>query len=417
MFAASEFHMTNVSHLFQAMKKPDLWPLYEGKMVHQFDHRFEEPRYWLNEKACRKAVLGAKHDAEQKLDYQDFRLGFRKVAHNTNERTMIATIIPPNFHAENFQSVKTYEGGKRLVSPEVMFYLCAVMNSFTLDYVLRLRVTANVNFFDVYQLPVPRLTAPDAAFGPIVKRAAQLFCTTSEFDALAKEVGLGSHESGVTARAARAKLRAELDGLIAHLYGLIESEFAHILDTFPLVAQPVKDAALEAYRMFAPKSADQQLAADIAKGESATLEFKSSARWDCKLNQASKVLEQVIVKTAAAFMNGEGGTLLIGVDDDGKVLGLEHDYKTLGKKQNREGFENWLTSLLLNEFGKDCAPLLQLAFCQSEGKDVCRVRVKPCSRPAFVKDGNAEHLFIRAGNSTRQLNTKEALDYCKQRWP
>lgn len=73
----------------------------------------------------------------------------------------------------------------------------------------------------------------------------------AEFDALAKEVGLGSHKSGVTAPAARARLRAELDGLIAHLYALTESEFAHILTTFPLVAQPVKDAALEAYRAVA----------------------------------------------------------------------------------------------------------------------------------------------------------------------
>jgi hypothetical protein len=247
----SEFHMTNDSHLFQATKKPGLWPLYEGKMVHQFDHCFEDPRYWLNEKVCRKAILGTEHDTGQKLDYQDFRLGFRKIARNTDERTMISTIIPPNFHAENFQSVKTYEDGKRLVSPEVMFFLCAVMNSLTLDYLLRLRVTANVNFFYVYQLPVPRLTAADAAFGPIVKRAAQLICTTTEFDALAKEVGLGSHKSGVTTLGARAKLRAELDGLIAHLYGLTESEFTHILTAFPLVAQPVKDASLEAYRAVA----------------------------------------------------------------------------------------------------------------------------------------------------------------------
>jgi hypothetical protein len=60
---------------------------------------------------------------------------------------------------------------------------------------------------------LPRVKATDAAFGPIVKRAAQLTCTTPEFDALAKEVGLGSHKSGVIAPAARAKLRAELDGL------------------------------------------------------------------------------------------------------------------------------------------------------------------------------------------------------------
>ena len=62
------------------------------------------------------------------------------------------------------------------------------------------------------------------------------------------QVGLRDHRDGVTDPAQRVQLRAELDGLVAHLYGLTESEFAHILTTFPLVAEPVKTAALQAYR-------------------------------------------------------------------------------------------------------------------------------------------------------------------------
>ena len=71
---------------------------------------------------------------------------------------------------------------------------------------------------------------------------------TAEFDGLAKEVGLKSHRQGVTDAVERAKLRAELDGLIAHLYGLTEAEFVHVLSTFPLVPDPVKLAAQNAYR-------------------------------------------------------------------------------------------------------------------------------------------------------------------------
>jgi hypothetical protein len=100
----------------------------------------------------------------------------------------------------------------------------------------------------MYTLRVPRLTAKDPAFAPIVARAAQLVCTTPEFDDLAAEVGLGSHKNGVTAPAQRAQLRAELDGLIAHVYGLTEAEFTHILSTFPLVADSAKAAALAEYR-------------------------------------------------------------------------------------------------------------------------------------------------------------------------
>ena len=81
-----------------------------------------------------------------------------------------------------------------------------------------------------------------------MERAAQLICTTPEFDDLANEVGLRSYREGVTDATGRAELRAELDGLIAHLYGLTEEEFAHILSTFPLVPDPVKVAAQNAYR-------------------------------------------------------------------------------------------------------------------------------------------------------------------------
>jgi hypothetical protein len=109
----------------------------------------------------------------------------------------------------------------------------------------------------VIALPVPRFGPKDTGFTPIVTRAARLTCTTPEFDDLAKAVGLAPHPNplpegegvqyGVTDPIERARLRAELDGLIAHLYGLTEAEFAHILGAFPLVAEPVKIAALNVY--------------------------------------------------------------------------------------------------------------------------------------------------------------------------
>jgi predicted HTH transcriptional regulator len=128
-------------------------------------------------------------------------------------------------------------------------------------------------------------------------------------------------------------------------------------------------------------------------------------------------MEQIVVKTVAAFLNSEaGGTLLIGVEDGGAVLGLEHDFKTLGKRQDRDGYENFLTTLLLATYGKDSSPLIQITFHSVDGKDVCRVVAKPSPKPVFIKDDKGEHLFIRAGNSTRLLSTKEAIDFCKIRW-
>jgi hypothetical protein len=134
------------------------------------------------------------------------------------------------------------------LQPAERLYLTTVLNSYVLDWFIRQSVTANVSFFFVYNIPVPRLSASDPRFGLIVQRAARLICTTPEFDDLAMAVGLKSHKDGATDSTERARLRAELDGLVAHLYGLSEEEFVHILGAFPLVAQPVKVAAHNAYR-------------------------------------------------------------------------------------------------------------------------------------------------------------------------
>ena len=82
-------------------------------------------------------------------------------------------------------------------------------------------------------------------FGPIVSRSARLICTSAEFAPLWASVFPGEP---MPTGADRAALRAELDALVAHLYGLSESEFAHILATFPLVKSDVKVAALAAFR-------------------------------------------------------------------------------------------------------------------------------------------------------------------------
>ena len=75
---------------------------------------------------------------------------------------------------------------------------------------------------------------------------------------MAQEVGLSSHQQGVTDDTERAKPRAELDGIITNLYGLTEDEFAYILTTFPIVSDTVKQSALAAYRTFAPMSEDAE---------------------------------------------------------------------------------------------------------------------------------------------------------------
>ena len=243
----AEFHMTNDSHLFKTKPSNNMLPLYEGKMIWQFDHQYSEPRFWIDENEGRTALI--KHnecDNGQLINYQQHRLGFRSAGENTNERNFISTILPRNVFCGNSIILST-----DLINGPVMLYLCANFNSFVLDYAIRLKISRNMNMFYIYQLPVPRLTEKDATFKHIVKIASKLICTTPEFDGLAKEVGLKGYEEGVTDPTERAKLRAELDGMIAHLYGLTEEEFAHILTTFPIVPEATKQAAMEAFKKLA----------------------------------------------------------------------------------------------------------------------------------------------------------------------
>jgi hypothetical protein len=404
----AEFHMTNDSYLFKTEQEKGCLPVYEGKMIWHFDHRLAEPKWWIPERDGRNALLGKELDLGQSLNYEFNRFAFRDITSSTNERTLVATVIPAKCFAGN-----TLVSTCSKLKGDLLTFIVAIFDSFVIDWMIRRKITSHCNMFYIYQLPVPRLTEKDVAFGPIVKRAARLICTVPEFDGLAKEAGLNNHKDGVTDPGERGKLRAEIDGLIAHLYGLTEDEFAHILNTFPIVPEATKQATMEAYKSFAPKSMDEQLAAEIAADESKVLELKSSARWDIKENRINKELEHEILKTVAAFFNTDGGTLFIGVDDNHKVLGLENDFKTLGKRQNRDAYENWLTTLLLEEFGKDKAPLIQIGFCELEGKEICRVATKPSPKPIYEKDGN---FFIRPGNSSRQLNAKEAVEYCKHHW-
>ncbi|MEI7469828.1 MAG: ATP-binding protein, partial [Chloroflexota bacterium] len=245
----AEFHMTNDSGLFKTEPGKGRLPLYEGKMIHQYDAYFAEPRYWVDEIEGRKAVLGrGVKDTGQVLDYQRYRLGFRAIARNTDTRTAIVGPVPSRVFCGNSLLVLHQDDINHKMTNNEVFFAQAALNSFVIDFFLRQMVSANINMFYLYQLPIPRLTTRDPAFAPLVKRAARLICTTPEFDALAKEVGLGSHTAGARDPSERAKLRAEIDGLVAHLYGLTEDEFVHVLNAFPLVAEPVKEAARNAYR-------------------------------------------------------------------------------------------------------------------------------------------------------------------------
>ncbi len=156
----------------------------------------------------------------------------------------------------------------------------------------------------------------------------------------------------------------------------------------------------------------------IAGGESNVTEFKSTARWNVHTRQRDEKLEHVIVKTVTGFMNAEGGTLLIGVADDGAVVGLDEDYSTIGKG-NRDGYQLFLTQLIDTNVSGPASALVRVSFHHVLGKDVCRVDVAATGKPAFAKPlGGKSHneFWVRIGNQTQQLHGSEAVEYQALHW-
>ncbi len=154
----------------------------------------------------------------------------------------------------------------------------------------------------------------------------------------------------------------------------------------------------------------------IKQGESSIVEFKETLRTDTRNGGIHKDVERAVVKTIVGFLNAQGGTLVIGVHDSGKIMGLEKDYDSLPRK-NRDGFENHIATLVKNHIGIKFRPYLTIIFESIDGKDVCVVDVEPSPKPAYLKGGEGkEEFFVRTGNSTQPFSMSEAEEYIKSRW-
>jgi hypothetical protein len=159
----------------------------------------------------------------------------------------------------------------------------------------------------------------------------------------------------------------------------------------------------------------------IQEGESDELEFKSTLRWDLKESVTSKKMEEVIVKTVAALANGQGGTLVIGVDDDGKVIGLGHDYLSLGGA-DRDKFEVHLHNLLNEHLGVALVTSkIDIRFHEIEGLEVCQVDVDRARDPVIIttKDKNGqkiEKFYVRSGNASHEIPMSEMNAYLWERF-
>lgn len=153
----------------------------------------------------------------------------------------------------------------------------------------------------------------------------------------------------------------------------------------------------------------------IAEGENDFIEFKSSLRWDYQQEKLNKGLEGVIIKTISAFLNSRGGTLFIGVDDDGNILGLENDYSTFSKK-NSDGFLLTLTNLINQNLGKQTHQFITINIVKINEMEICVIVAQKSKKPVFIAKNGKEEFYIRASASSQPMGLREAHEYISLNW-
>ena len=255
--------------------------------MHQYDHRFATyqhdgttrdttyaehrdptyvimPRYWVHASDTLRSAGVLLHSRE-------WMTGIRKTARATDVRTSIVGVIPAVAVGDKIQLIHSD------CSPVHFAAVTAALNSIPLDYLVRQKAGGtDLSFFILKQLPViPPHIYTDALLAHITPRVLELTYTAWDMQPFARDLGYDGPPF-VWDDDRRAHLRAELDGIYAHLYGLSRDDFAYILDTFPIVRRTDEKAygeyrtqrlCMDAFDRFATDPAVQDARARLDRGE------------------------------------------------------------------------------------------------------------------------------------------------------
>ena len=160
----------------------------------------------------------------------------------------------------------------------------------------------------------------------------------------------------------------------------------------------------------APVSDNDLITETIKKGENERTEFKSTLRTNLQTGDKDKRMEKAVLKTIVAFLNTDGGTLLIGVSDDGSISGI--DEKSF---ENRDKMNLHMTNLISSQIGNEYLPFINFRIADFDTGAVMRVVCEPTGNPVFLKDGNTETFYVRSGPSSVELGGMDLIRYVNNR--
>jgi hypothetical protein len=299
-----ELHEPSDKHLFETSEDEGDYPVYGGGNIHQYHHDnlidrgIEAVEYWsldedspdksakhrvrekkFNSGDLKKAIYEEFKDKETGirvssqitfvnrlldqhrdreldetdilLDCTEYRIAYRDVARVTDERTMIAAVLPPDVLClHTLQTFKPYEinpdwddleehpihsAYDQIFSDEELFVAVGLLNSLPFDFLMRTKIGSHMVKYKIDESQVPKLTDGDDWFHYISERAARLNCYGEEFAEMRERLG---GIDPATDKSERKRLQAEIDAAAFHAYGLDREETAFVLDDFHRVRDP-----------------------------------------------------------------------------------------------------------------------------------------------------------------------------------
>jgi len=185
--------------------------------------------------------------------------------------------------------------------------------------------------------------------------------------------------------------------------------FLYLKTHLKFIGEALKKFKSANKEIFKKNESPQELIELIKKGEGEILEFKSGLRINLHTNEFDKKIEHSNLKTLCAFLNSDGGTLIIGVDDKGKILGIEKD-----NFENSDKMQLHLSNLIKQKIGKENSHLISIKVIKFKGKEIIKIECKKSKKPIFLKDEKEEEFYIRTGPSTSRIQGRELLEYVKR---
>ncbi len=158
---------------------------------------------------------------------------------------------------------------------------------------------------------------------------------------------------------------------------------------------------------------------DVERGDNFSIdedehtEYKTSFKYDIQTGNPNTILVKEVVISVLGFLNAIGGRVVIGVSPSKEIVGIENDLKLFG---DWDKFQLAIIDSIQNHSDRPLSEFFSIKKGQKNGKELCIISSRPYPKPVFYIDGNNQELYVREGNRTRKLSTKEAFDYITSHW-